>query len=465
MTIEQLKNENVGVLGFGQEGQAVCEYLQKHGITPRVYDAKPLAEWTQQHLAKMESMGISATTGADYLQQAFQTETVLFRSPGIKIPNNYLQDSLNSKIKLTTQTQWFFEHCPAKIIGVTGTKGKGTTSSLIYEILNAAKLSNNNYLTGNIGKIQPLEFLDQLNPQDLVVYEMSSFQLQDLKQSPHIAVCLMVTSDHLDYHDDLQEYHQAKSAISAYQTESDHTIYNVDYQASQEIGELGAGKKWQISKSRPITVGAYIDEVHEEVQIIGTDHDQNYLFRNRLLRGLHNLENIAAATLVTSILGINNEIIKQTVLNFSGLKHRLQFVAEINGIKYYNDSISTIPETAIAAIESFPNQSLVLILGGSEKNLDYSQLVDVIAKHKNIKAVITMGPVGTRISPQIIANNFSGHLLGPFTDFISVMQAVKRIAKEGDVVLLSPAAPSFDMFSGYSFRGDEFINQVTQANG
>ncbi len=465
MTIEQLKNENVGVLGFGLEGQAVCEYLLKQGITPRLYDSKPLAEWTKEHLAKIESMGISAITGSDYLQEASQTATVLFRSPGIKIPSNYQEDFQNNNIKITTQTQWFFEHCPAKIIGVTGTKGKGTTSSLIYEILQSAKLGNNSYLTGNIGKIQPLEFLDLLNSEDLVVYEMSSFQLQDLKQSPHIAVCLMVTSDHLDYHNDLQEYHQAKSSISSYQTESDHTIYNIDYKASQIIGELGSGKKWQISKSNTITSGAHIDESHQEIQIIGTSHDQNYLLENRLLRGLHNLENIAAATLVASILEIEPEIIKNTVLNFSGLNHRLQFVAEIAGIKYYNDSISTIPETAIAAIESFPNQSLILILGGSEKNLNYSKLVEVISKNKNIKSVITMGPVGARISPQIIAHNFSGNLLGPFTDFTSVMQAVKRTAKTGDVVLLSPAAPSFDMFTGYSYRGDEFIKQVNQING
>ncbi|QQS23392.1 UDP-N-acetylmuramoyl-L-alanine--D-glutamate ligase [bacterium] len=463
MDIKGLQNKSVGILGFGQEGQAIAEYLVKSGLNPVVYDAKKLDEWSSLNLAKLHSLGLQAVTGEDYLQHAIDSQEIIFRSPGIRLPDKQQQLAISKNITITSQTQWFFEHCPAKIIGVTGTKGKGTTSSLIYEILSAADLQSKVYLTGNIGKIQPLEFLSDLTPEDWVVYELSSFQLQDLKQSPHIGVCLMVTSDHLDYHSDLNEYHTAKSAISAFQNEEDICIYNADYEATKKIGELGSGQKWKISKLQPVQNGAWINEKSEEIQISGTsEHPLIISGSKRLLRGNHNLENIAAASLVAAILQIPDEIIKKTVNEFPGLKHRLQFVTEKKGVKYYNDSISTIPETAIAAVKAFPEESIVLILGGSEKNLDYSELATVIGKSKNIKAVVTMGPVGKRVQPLLISNNFSGNIQGPFSDFNQVMQAVNRVSETGDIVILSPAAPSFDMFEGYAFRGDEFIKQVTQ---
>lgn len=462
MTIKQLQQQTVGVLGFGQEGQAVCGYLLQKGIKPVVYDAKPLETWPEGQLAKLNDLDLKAETGAKYLRGAVNDCSVIFRSPGIKIPADMQSRAKQSGVTITSQTQWFFKYCPAKIIGITGTKGKGTTSSLLAEMLQQAHLEGNVYLTGNIGRIQPLEFLERLTEADWVVYELSSFQLQDLQQSPYIGICLMVTSDHLDYHQDLSEYHLAKKAISAFQTPDDFSVYNIDYPASKLIGESGSGQKWPISKKESIVQGARINESAEEIHVFGPDRSVVIPTKDRLLRGNHNLENIAAAALAATLIGIPSDVIKAAVLKYPGLEHRLQFVADRDGIKYYNDSISTIPETAIAAIRSFPAETLVLILGGSEKNLDYQQLARIVAESSNVKAVVTMGPVGERLKPLLISNNFAGIIQGPFKDFTSVMQAVKRVARAGDVVLLSPAAPSFDMFANYSARGHEFVKQVTQ---
>ena len=260
MQISDLNSHRIGVLGFGQEGQAVLSYLKKHGLTATVFDEK------------------------DGSFDSISDCTLLFRSPGVWRNHPKILEAENGGTIITSQTKWFFEHCPAKIIGITGTKGKGTTSSLIYDTLKAAGKSA--YLTGNIGKLQPLEFLDDLSENDLVVYELSSFQLQDLTQSPRIGVCLMVTSDHLNHHNDLGEYHTAKAAITNFQTEQDIAIYNIDYETSNKIGLLGKAQKFAISAKHKPTQGAYISG--EKVQLSSSNAELVMDFSNRKLRGAHN---------------------------------------------------------------------------------------------------------------------------------------------------------------------------------
>ncbi len=441
MVINDLKNKQVAVLGFGQEGQAVTRYLTKHGIKPVLFDQKPWEDWDKAQQEEIKKLGLNFIFGPDAFIE-LKGFDMAFRSPGIaleKIKN------LGLKLEVTSQAKFFFENCHAKIIGVTGTKGKGTTASLIYQILTATRylLPAKVFLTGNIGKTQPLDILDNLQPEDWVVFELSSYQLHDLNQSPHIAVVLMVTSEHLDYHKDLAEYRVAKSSITRYQSPQDWAVINSAYPASVQIGSGGQGKK--------VFFGG------QEFNLLPQEKIQ--------LKGKHNLENIQAAVKVAEILGINSEITKQAIAEFRGLEHRLEFVAEKNGIKFYDDSFSTTPEAAIAAIRAF-FEPLVVILGGSKKNSDFSELGKVIREAKNIRALILIGEEAPRIR-QIITKNADADKRLVFEgaqNMPEIFGQIKQVAKPGDSVLLSPACASFGMFKNYKDRGEKFKNSVLSWN-
>lgn len=444
MDLKDLSKIKVAVLGFGHEGQAVFSYLKKHNIEATVLEEK--------------------SNGKNFLDRVKDFDLV-FRSPGIPRLHPKIIEAEKAGVIITSQTKWFFEHCPAVTVGVTGTKGKGTTCTLITEIIKANH--QNVFLTGNIGKIAPLEFLDELKDTDIVVFELSSFQLQDLKVSPNIGVCLMVTSDHLNHHKDLAEYHVAKSAITGFQKLTDTAIFNEDYEASKAIGNLGLGEKLSISSKTKPEKGAFIQ--NNSIYIFGlTDQfEENFDFSERMLRGVHNLENIAAGVLVATKLGISSDIISKVSNEFTGLEHRLQFVGQINGVGYYNDSISTIPETAIAALESF-SEPTHIILGGSDKGLNYEHLVKYLCKKPNIASVTLLGDVGKTLSALFYLHAETEKVpfivSEVFTDFEKAIRYVKQKAQPGDVVLLSPATASFDMFKNYAERGTEFVRLVTQTD-
>ncbi len=419
----------VAVLGFGLEGKATANYLLKHGLNPVLFDARPWQDWPLEEQEYIKSLKVNFIFGPDYLKE-LKGFNVVFRSPGIKLSD--VQKAVTPGAVITSQTKWFFEHCPAPIIGVTGTKGKGTTCTLIFNILK--QVGKSAYLVGNIGETQPLEILDGLAKQDFIVYELSSFQLQDLTKSPHIGVVLMVTSEHLDYHKDVEEYRQAKEAIAKFQTRADFTVYNKDYEASKQIGELGDGQKIPIGTN--MNTETAFD--HFKIQ----------------LKGAHNLENIKAAVAVAKILSIDEATIEKAVYEFKGLTHRLEFVAEKNGVKYYNDSFSTTPETAAAAIRAFTEPEII-ILGGSSKNSDFTALGATIVQTKNIRVLILIGQEAGRIE-QSLNGKFGGRVLRGAKNMAEIFAQIKPIATAGDVVLLSPACASFGIFKNYKDRGEQF---------
>lgn len=443
MTIQELTEHKIGILGFGQEGQAVWQYLQKHNLTATIFD---------------ESTDPESFNRIDEC-------SILFRSPGIRRNHPKILKAEQQGTIITSQTKWFFDNCPSKIVGVTGTKGKGTTCSLIFEGLqnNFPTPRGRAYLTGNIGKQQPLEFLDRLKAEDVIVYELSSFQLQDLTISPQIGICLMVTSDHLNHHSNLKEYHEAKAAISAFQSAADICIYNLDYEASAKIGQQGLGKKLAVSANLKPDQGAFISEQNI---IISISNKEDYVIDcvNRKLRGNHNLENIAAASLALTELGLSNEAVTQTVLDFNGLEHRLQFIGQFKGVSFYDDSISTVPDTTIAAMRSF-TEPIHLFLGGSDKGLDYSSLVLSVKNQTNIASITLLGETGTTIKSVLEKAQVSTEIFGPYADFPRAVKDTVERANKGDVVLLSPAAASFDMFKDYADRGKQFTQIVRELEG
>jgi len=388
----------VVILGWGVDSQDVEPFLRSQGHEIDILDEKekPFGDLTKYDM--------------------------IVRSPGVNLHRKELKEV--KKPIVTSKIKIFFDVCPGKIIGVTGTKGKGTTSTLIYEILK--KAGKDVYLGGNIGQ-GIFENLDKITADSWVVLELSSFQLIDLHKSPDIAVVLMTTNDHMDWHASPDEYVGAKSSISRFQDSSDFVIYNKDYPNSVKIGLQGQGKKIEISKN-------------------------NWTSPLRL-RGDHNRENMAAAAEVAKIIKIQDSIINEVAGEFKGLEHRLEEVATVKGVTYFDDSFSTVPETTIAAIKAF-SEPMILIAGGSEKGSDFTRLGKTISEAKNIKAVILIGSMAERIDRAILNRHL--RILRNLSNMSEIVKSANSLAGSGDVVVMSPACASFDMFKSYKDRGDQF---------
>lgn len=426
--MDKFSKKKCAVLGLGIEGKDATNYLLGKGAIVTIFDKKPENELDFESIDKSK---ISISCGKDYLKSGLTDFDYIVRSPGVYpfIPE-ILEAQKKGKV-LTSAIKIFFDEAPGKIIGVTGTKGKGTTSTLIYEILKS--VGKDVFLTGNIGK-PTLELLPKLNKDSWVVMELSSFQLIDLDTSPHIAVVLNVTDDHMDWHKDHEEYVKSKKNIVKYQTANDYAIINDEYETSREFESFGNGQKILFNKHT-------LDEKYK---------------KDLLLRGEHNLENIAAAVETTKVVGVDEGIILKTVKSFKGLEHRLELVAEVGRVKYYNDSFATGPQPTIAAIKSFTEPE-TLILGGSDKGLDFKELRSEIEKRKNIKNLILIGDLGEKIGCGIGGKNIISLKYAPM---LKIVETAKEVTKPGGVVILSPAAASFDMFKNYKDRGNQFKNAV-----
>lgn len=464
MHLKDLQNKKIAILGLGVEGIAMANYLLKHGIPFSILDEKPekelqeVGETWRVLLEKLHKQHLSTCLGKQLTSEIIQQFDIIIRSPGISLRKPYLKGFTG---ELTSQTKLFFAYCPAKIIGVTGTKGKGTTATLIYEMLK--KSGKDAYLGGNIGK-PPISFLDTITPQSIVVLELSSFQLEDVTQSPHIAVMLMVTQEHLEgygnqnYHETVEDYREAKRNIMRFQTAEDIAVLNVDYPATVRTKDIVQGKLFWVSRYQDVATGCFVrdnaiilrDEGFEEIVLSVTELQ---------LPGKHNFENVSAATLAAYKAGVSLDDIRFVLRSFKGLEHRLELVREKDGVKYYDDSFSTVPETTIAAIQAFSAPE-ILILGGSSKHSDFTDLGKVIGETKNIKAIIGIGVEWQKIKEKITHTEVNFAVIEGLTTMQEIVAKASKIAKPGDVVLLSPACASFGMFQNYKDRGNQFKEQV-----
>lgn len=431
--MNNFKGKKIAVIGEGLEGKSSASFLKRHGAEVEIRDK---------------------TQGENYLKDLDKLDFIV-RSPGVRISELITHNSELITPKITSQTKLFFDLCPAKVIGVTGTKGKGTTSTLIYEMLK--KEGFDVYLGGNIG-VPPFEFLEKLTPDSWVVLEMSSFQLQDLTKSPHIAVVLMITSEHLDYHKDTLGYVEAKRNIVNHQTQGDFAVVNRDYVASNESDMLTSGKVYYVSREREVEEGAFALGNQIILRINGNTIPVVDT-RELLLKGDHNHENACAGAMAAYLAGVRVGTITSVLKTFKGLEHRIELVGKINGVEYYDDSIATNPESAIAAIKAF-KEPKVLILGGVTEGSSFAGLGEEISQDPSILAVIGIGKEWPAIKAAI--KNPKPHLLllEGATSMHQVVEAAYKFAKPGDVVLLSPACKSFDMFKNYKDRGNQFKDQV-----
>lgn len=429
MKLEELKNKKILIVGKGIEGQAAEKYLRSHlrGVRLKSVDQKD---------------------GENYLDEQ-KNYDIAVKSPGVK-PELI-------KIPYTTATNIFLSNAKGKVIGITGTKGKSTTTTLIYNMLKQQGLDV--YLGGNIGE-SPLDFIDRLNDRSWTVLEMSSYQLNDLRKSSHIAVVLMITSEHLDYHKSQEAYVDAKRNILRFQTADDFAVINKDYPASHESDIHTLATIFQVSREREVDNGCFVKENAVWISREGKAEKMIDIEKIKLL-GKHNLENVCAASMAAILAGVSKVNIAKVLEDFAGLPHRLEYVGEKNGVTFYNDSLSTIPEATIEALEALPDTE-TLIAGGFDRGLGYSQLGQYFNKGQ-IKTLILFPPTGVRIWEEICKATSEGSRPEKF-DVATMKQAVRIAAAEtapGKICLLSPASASFGLFRDYKDRGEQFKKEVS----
>lgn len=473
--VEQLIDKKIAILGYGVNNQNLLEWLFKHGAKDITLCDKNIDIENNKIVKELKNkLGLKTSLGEDYMKD-LNVYDVVFRTPGIPYLHKEIQRAKNKGVYISSQTELFLKICPAKVIGVTGTKGKGTTSTLIYEILkksNESRLSSvsNIFLGGNIGK-DPFEFIDEVDKEDIVILELSSFQLQGIDVSPNISVVLNITSDHLDHHKDVDEYRSAKENIVRFQKEDDFSVINMDYNTSFKFAEASpSANDYYFSVKKSVDLGVYIKWNDTENTSWGTivyrdEKEESEIIKTYDIKivGKHNLENICAAVCASRLAGASFDAIRESIKNFTGLKHRIELVGERDGVRYFNDSASTNPDTTSAAINAF-HDPVVLILGGSSKNAKYDSMVQRILE-SSVKAVVSMGDTGKEIVGMI--KDKGDKKIEIYEDAKSMKEAVeaaKKISSSGDVVLLSPASASFGMFKNYQDRGDQFRENVNKSN-
>jgi len=427
----------VAIVGYGVEGKSAFEYWHKLGAEITICD---------RNTATVAPEGASTQLGDSYADDLDRFD-IIVRSAGIP-PKEILSHTAGIEPKMTTVVDEFLRVCPTKnTVGVTGTKGKGTTSTLITKMLEAA--GKKVYLAGNIGS-SPLDFLEELTPEDWVVLEFSSFQLSDIHHSPHIALSLMIVPEHLNWHDDFDDYVAAKSHIFTYQNTDDIAIYYPENEASNKNGHLSKGTQIPYFAAPGALVQG--DEIVIGDQVICKTSELKLL-------GKHNWQNICAALTVVWQATQDVAALRSVVTTFAGLPYRLEFIREVDGAKYYNDSLGTTPETTIGAIEAF-KQPKVMIIGGASKGVQFGDLAKAtVAPDANIRQIVLIGDMAPTIEAELKKVGFTAYVHGGET-MASAVAAAHEAAQPGDVVLMTPGCSSFDMFKDYKDRGDQFNDAV-----
>lgn len=443
----------IAILGYGLQGASAYKYFNRNDNKITVCDAGDGANIPK---------GVTTRLGGNYLIDLDEFDMIV-RSPSIHPAAIKKANPEHPEVmeKVTSNTNEFFKVCPAPIIGVTGTKGKGTTSTLIYELLKAAGYRT--HLGGNIGT-PPLDLLkDDIKQNDIVVLELANFQLIDLHYSPKTAVCLSVHPEHLDWHKDIYEYIHAKQQMFAHQTSEDVAIYNAANELSEEVATASKGRKLSYEVREPgedpkenPDVCVLKDKIMYKNEVVCSINDVALL-------GWHNLQNVCAAIAATwDLIGYNKKLIKQVLSQIAGLPHRLEPVREVNGVMFYNDSFSSAPESTIAAIAAVTRPK-VLVIGGHDRMLDLERLCLTIQSfEKQIRKIILIGASAERVASSLQAKNFTNFVVSKEKTMKAIVSLAANSAERGDAVVFSPGFPSFDMFKNFEDRGNQFRKTVKE---
>lgn len=457
--IEKIKNKKTLILGFGREGQSTYRFIRNRypDRILAIADKKEITNFNKEVVNKIQNdSNLVLHLGKKYLSCLGKYDLII-KSPGIPYKFKEIKKAGKKGIEITSHTNIFLEECAGKVIGITGTKGKSTTSSLIYHILQDSGASSN--LIGNIGK-PALDYLNGINEKVYFVFEMSSHQLYDIARSPQIAVLLNIFREHLDYYKNYQEYIEAKGNITKFQKTEDIFVYNEDFPEIIDIADKTMAKKYSFSNNHIVKQGCYF----EDDNIVFTENKCDIFKFNTSdfpLLGRHNFANIMAAIVVAQALRIDIRKIKKALTNFEPLEGRLEKVGVYKYISFVNDTLATIPEAAIAAVNSFGDKKITLILGGYDRGIPFDLLAKSLVRNKNVLNVILIGQTGERIGKDLEKYMYKGNIYN--LSKLTMKEIVKLSAKItpiGGVVLLSPASPSFDMFKDYKDRGNQFKEVV-----
>ena len=444
----ELNDKRVLVVGLGKSGVASALFLKSRGARVTVSDSKPEAELRKEILLLLEH-GIAVETGG-HGDRTFRDQDLIVVSPGVPFDAPQLVQARSLGEKVIGEIELAAQFLSGPMVAITGANGKTTTTTLAGEILTAAKLPV--LVGGNIGT-PAITFVDQSTPKTWIVLEVSSFQLETIVDfRPRFAVILNITPDHLDRHKTFANYIDAKARIFENQGPEDFTVLNADDPTTVDLAERTLAQRFLFSRKKEIGIGAFVRGAH--IFFRDSQREREIMPLNDIpLKGAHNLENVLAAISVGMLTGCQPEQIRSAIQNFKAVEHRLEFVAKVAGVDYYNDSKATNVDATIKALESFP-ANIHLILGGKDKGSDYALLNDLL--RERVKRVYTIGAAAGKIESHIHGAAEIDHA----ETLETAVQRASASAVAGDIVLLAPACSSFDQFQNYEHRGSVFKEAV-----
>ena len=443
---DSVKNKKIAVIGIGISNRPLIKYLKDAGAEVTAYDKRTKEELGEIY-NEMNGIGVKTVLGENYLDNL--EGEIIFKTPGLRFDNPSLVKAREKGALITSEMEMFFEVCPSKIIAVTGSDGKTTTTTLIYEILK--KSGYTVWLGGNIGNPLLCD-AEKMTDTDIVVLELSSFQLHTMKKSPNIAVITNITPNHLDMHKDYQEYIDAKKNIMRYQNKDDILIVNASNDVTAKIGKEAKGVLLDFSSKKDAYISLKDGTILRNGKPILKTSDIK-------IPGMHNVENYMAA--IAAVIGLaTDEAILEVAKTFGGVPHRIELIRNLDGVSYYNSSIDSSPNRTINTLKVF-DKKVILIAGGKDKGIPYDDLGPYLAE--KVKILILIGKTADKIEKSLrdYDKNTDVKIIRCET-YPDVVKTAYSLAKDGDVVILSPASTSFDMFSNFEERGNLFKELVNR---
>ena len=444
--------KNITVIGIGISNLPLIKYLVSLGANVTACDRRS-AEDLGENYTELEKLGVKFNLGDGYLNNL--SGDMIFKTPGMRYDVPELLKAKENGSIVTSEMEVFFEVCPSHIIAVTGSDGKTTTTTLIHKMMTDAGYKT--WLGGNIGN-PLLTDTEKMKENDWVILELSSFQLHTMRKSPEIAVITNISPNHLDMHKDYKEYIDAKKNIMLYQNEGDTLIVNADNQVTADRGKSANGAVKYFSRNG-------MADVYLDGNIIKRGIVEILNIKDIKIPGMHNVENYMAAIAAVSGL-VSKEVIVNVAKTFGGVEHRIELVRTLDGVKYYNSSIDSSPNRTINTLRVFPNK-VIMIAGGKDKGIPYDEIGPALAEH--VKVLILIGATSDKIQEALDAEiNKTGNgkdiEVIRATSYENAVNTARSKAHDGDVVLLSPASTSFDMFRNFEERGNLFKKIVNELN-
>ncbi len=446
---ESINGKRIALIGMGRSHLPLISLFTKYGAIVTACDKRDRTA-LGEIADKAEADGAALSLGEHYLDDL--DVDIALRTPGMRFYCDELNALRDKGVEISSEMEIFFAICPCRIIGITGSDGKTTTTTVISEMLKAQGYTV--HLGGNIGK-PLLPEIETIRAEDIAVVELSSFQLISMRMSPDIAVVTNLQPNHLDIHKDMQEYIDAKKNIILYQNYQDKAVLNLDNEITRSFAAECKGKVDFFSRLDTVENGSYLDGK----TIIYAENGQNTEvldIREIRIPGMHNVENyMTAISAVWGIVGLDH--IREVAREFGGVEHRAEFVRELDGVKYYNDSIASSPTRTASGTLSLYDFKIILIAGGYDKHLDYAGLGDMICK--KVKIAILMGATADKIETAIRESAYYAEntpLIIRVADMVEAVQAARKNAVRGDIVSMSPASASFDLYKDFDARGKHF---------